>query len=186
MTPWIDALLSFIPAWSGMIIGCALLMLSLRESEKHMSAVFATEVSQNLLQSTFGDPIKSFLAGLVFTILVPSTSVMVSLLVPLTATKLIGSDQQILPYILGANIGTVFDVMVAALVTGDPAAIGIWLVHLTINIVGALLFLPLLTPFVRFVHKANDFLTGSRNRTVLFFSLFNGSPLAILLTKLFS
>jgi sodium-dependent phosphate cotransporter len=186
ITPWIDALLSFIPAWSGMIIGCAILMFSLRESEKHMSAVFATEVSQNLLQSTFGDPIKSFLAGLVFTILVPSTSVMVSLLVPLTATKLIRADQHILPYILGANIGTVFDVMVAALVTGDPAAIGVWLVHLTINIIGALLFLPVMKPFIRFVQKANDFLTGSRNRTILFFSLFNGSPLALLLARLFT
>lgn len=186
ITPWIDALLSFIPAWSGIIIGCALLMLSLRESEKHMSAVFATEVSKNLLQSTFGDPIRSFLAGLIFTILVPSTSVMVSLLVPLTATRLIEADQHILPYILGANIGTVVDVMVAALVTGEPAAIGVWLVHLTINIIGAILFFPLMNPFTRFVKIANDFLTDSRNRTILFFSLFNASPLAILLSRLFS
>jgi len=184
ITPWVDVLLSFIPSWAGLLIGCALLILSLRESEKHMSAVFATEVSKRLLQSTFGSPIRSFLVGLIFTILIPSTSVMVSLLIPLTATKLIRADQYILPYVLGANIGTVFDVMVAAFVTGNPAAIGVWLVHLSINIIGALIFLPLIRPFGAFVRRANNFLTYSKNRTILIDCLFNGMPLIFLLMQL--
>lgn len=186
VTPWVDILLSFTPPWLGFVSGCTLLILSLRASEKYMSAVFATEVSRSLLQSTFGDPLKSFLVGFVFTLLVPSTSVMVSLLVPLTATRLIGADQYILPYILGANIGTVFDVMVAALVTGNPAAIGVWLVHLTINILGALIFLPLTRPFTTFVRKVNDFQTYSRNRTILIFCISNGIPFIFLLLKLIS
>lgn len=185
VTPWVDALLFFIPSWSGIVIGCALLMLSLRETEKHMSAVFASEVSKKLLQSTFGHPVRSFFAGLIFTMLVPSTSVMVSLLVPLTAARLIRADANILPYILGANIGTVFDVMVAALVTGDPAAIGVWLVHLTVNLAGALIFLPLTRPFTEFVRNVNNFLTQSRNRTMIFFAIFNVSPLAFLLIRIF-
>lgn len=184
ITPWVDILLSFMPSWVGFIAACGLLLVSLEQSEKHMSAVFATEVSRRLLQSTFGSPIKSFLVGLAFTTLVPSTSVMVSLLVPLTATKLIEADQYILPYILGANIGTVFDVMVAALATGNPSAVGVWLVHLMINVLGALIFLPLTSPFSIFVRKTNDFITRSRNRTIAIFCLLNGIPLIILLVKL--
>ena len=184
ITPWVDDLLRIIPSWAGFAVACALLFVSLKESEKHMSAVFATEVSGRLLRSTFGSPARSFLVGLAFTILVPSTSVMVSLLVPLTATRLIEADQYILPYILGANIGTVFDVMVAAFATGNPSAIGVWLVHLTINCLGALIFLPLTRPFSLFVRRASDFLSSSRNRTIIFFCLLNGVPLIILLIKL--
>lgn len=181
ITPWINILLIYIPAWVGFIGGLVLLILSLMNVEKYMTAAFATETSKRLIQSTFASPFRSFLSGLAFTIMVPSTSVMVSLLIPLAATGFLGASSYLLPYILGANIGTVFDVMLAALATGDPAAIGVWLVHLTINVVGACIFLPLLKPFSTFVRNANDFLTFSKKRMLLFLSLSNGIPLLILI-----
>jgi sodium-dependent phosphate cotransporter len=110
---------------------------------------------------------------------------MVSILIPLVTTGIIDTSYYILPYILGANIGTVFDVMIAALATGNPAAIGVWLIHLTINVVGACIFLPLLKPFSASVQSVNNFLTFSKKRTIVFLGLSNGIPVIILVLGIF-
>ena len=180
ISPWVEFLLKYIPAWLGFIAGIALLLLALKNCEKYLSAAFAGEVAGNLIRSTFGSTAKAFLAGLVFTMLVPSTSVMISMLIPLFTTGVIDDGRNILPYILGANIGTVFDVMIAALATGNPAAIGVWLVHLTINVIGAIIFLPLVRPFSSSVNRINEYLTVSKKRTTIFLIVSNAVP-AILL-----
>ena len=184
ITPWVDFLLQYIPAWMGLIGGCILLLISLKNSEKYLSAAFASEVSKSLIRSTFGSTSKAFLAGLIFTMIVPSTSVMVSILIPLVTTGIIDTSYYVLPYILGANIGTVFDVMIASLATGNPAAIGVWLVHLTINTFGACIFLPLLKPFRTSVQSVNNLLTFSKRRTIIFLVLSNGIPATILILRI--
>lgn len=185
ITPWVDFLLEYVPAWIGFIVGCLMLIFSLKNCEKYLSAAFAGEVSSGLIRSTFGKTSKAFLAGLIFTIIVPSTSVMVSILIPLVTTGIVDTKHNILPYILGANIGTVFDVMIAALATGNPTAIGVWLVHLTINVVGACIFLPLAKPFSASVQGINDFLTFSKKRTIIFLFLSNAVPATILILGIF-
>jgi len=181
ITPWVEFLLEYIPPWLGFIAGCGLLLLALKNCEKYLSAAFAGEVAGNLIRSTFGSTTRAFLAGLIFTILVPSTSVMISMLIPLFTTGVIKDGRYILPYILGANIGTVFDVMIAALATGNPAAIGVWLVHLIINIIGASIFLPISKPFSSSVNKVNAYLTFSKKRTTMFLALSNAVPAILLI-----
>lgn len=183
ISPWVEVLLLYLPAWIGFLGGCVLLIFALRQTEKYMSITFSTETSKGFIKSTFGKPYRSFLAGLTFTLMVPSTSVMISMLIPLAAAGILEKHHYILPYILGANIGTVFDVMIAALSTGHPAAIGVWLVHLAINVLGACIFLPISKPFSTFVYKINDFLTYSKKRIIISFVLFNGTPLLFLLLK---
>lgn len=174
VTPWTHILLNYIPAWGGFVCGILLLILSLINLEKYMTSVFAGGASKRLIQSAFGSPFRSFLSGLTFTIIVPSTSVMVSILIPLAATGILKEEHHIMPYIIGANVGTVVDVMLAALATGNPTAIGVWLVHLAINIIGAVVFLPILKPFTSFVKKANDFVTFSKKRLLTFLGISNG------------
>jgi sodium-dependent phosphate cotransporter len=106
---------------------------------------------------------------------------MVSLLVPLAGSGVIRADYYILPYILGANIGTVFDVMIAALATGDPISLGVWLVHLTINVAGALIFFPLLKPFSRLVRWCADRIAASRRLTLIVTVIFHAVPILVML-----
>lgn len=181
VTPWIEPLLHYIPPWVGLIGGVVLLMASLIFSEQFLTATFSMPRSWSIIRATFAKPLRSFLAGFIFTIFVPSTTVMVSLLVPLAASGVISADYYILPYILGANIGTVFDVMMAALATGDPVAIGVWLVHLTINIIGAAIFLPLMKPFGIFVEKATEYLTNHTLRVVIFLGLLYLIPFLVII-----
>ena len=180
-TPWVDLLLKFIPAWIGLIIGGVTLVVALWGLERYMTAIFNMPKSWNIIRMTFTKPLRAFVAGFIFTILVPSTTVMVSLLVPLAASGVIRADYYILPYILGANIGTVFDVMIAALATGDPVSLGVWLVHLSINIIGALIFFPLLKPFSRLVRWSSDMVAQSQKRTILFMGVFHALPILVAL-----
>jgi sodium-dependent phosphate cotransporter len=181
ITPWIKPLLKVIPPWTGIIIGGLTLIVALGAIENYMTIIFSTPRSWNLIRTTFMDPKRAFIAGFLFTLMVPSTTVMVSLLVPLAASGVIKKEYYILPYILGANIGTVFDVMVAALATGDPTSLGVWLVHLTINLVGALIFFPLLDPFSKFTNKAAIFVSRDPKTTILITVIFHLIPIIIIL-----
>ncbi|MBS7619644.1 Na/Pi cotransporter family protein [Candidatus Bathyarchaeota archaeon] len=184
ITPWIPVLMQYIPPWITMIIGGATIILSLWGLERYMTALFSMPKSWNLIRGTFMKPFRAFLAGLLFTILVPSTTVMVSLLVPLAASGVISAEYYILPYVLGANIGTVFDVMLAALATGNPISLGVWLVHLSINLIGALIFFPLLGPFSRLARWSSKTVTRSPKITLIFLTVFHVVPIAIILSYL--
>jgi sodium-dependent phosphate cotransporter len=181
VTPWIDPFLELIPAWVGLIIGTVALIVALLGLENYMTAIFSMPMSWNLIRATFTKPLRAFIAGFLFTVLVPSTTVMVSLLVPLAGSGVIQADYYILPYILGANIGTVFDVMIAALATGDPISLGVWLVHLAINVTGALIFLPLLKPFSRLVRWCADRIAESRRLTLIITVIFHAVPVLVML-----
>jgi sodium-dependent phosphate cotransporter len=106
---------------------------------------------------------------------------MISLLVPLASSGAILADYYILPYILGANIGTVFDVMIAALATGTPVSMGVWLVHLSINFIGAVIFFPLMKPFSRIVRRTANIIAESPRITLVIAVLFHVIPLSVML-----
>jgi len=179
-TPWVDPLLDLVPAWMALILGGLTIIISLWGLERYMTAMFSMPKSWNLIRATFTNPLRAFAAGFLFTVLVPSTTVMISILVPLAASGVISADYYILPYILGANIGTVFDVMIAALATGDPISLGVWLVHLSINLIGAMIFFPLLTPFSRLVKWSSEIVTRSPKHTIFFLIVFHAVPIAVL------
>jgi len=180
-TPWVPVVLNYIPPWLGIVVGALMLILALSGVEKYMTEIFNMPRSWNLIRATFRKPVRAFMAGLIFTLLIPSTTVMVSLLVPLAASGVIGAEFYILPYILGANIGTVFDVMIAAMATGDPIALGVWLVHLSVNLIGAIIFLPLMKPFSRIVKVAADSVAASPRLTLFVTAVFHLVPAAIIL-----
>ena len=181
ITPWIKPLLGYIGPWAGLVGGGVLLLVALGAVEKYMTAIFSMPRSWNLIRSTFTRPKRAFLAGFIFTLLVPSTTVMVSLLIPLATSGVIKAEYYILPYILGANIGTVFDVMIAAMAIGDPIALGVWLVHLTINVAGAMLFMPILDPFARLTTRVADYVSKDPKTTLIITALFHIIPASIIL-----
>lgn len=181
LTPWVDPLANRISPWVGLVLGGLMLIIALGAVEEYMTALFSMPRSWNLIRSTFTNPKRSFIAGFLFTVLVPSTTVMVSLLVPLASSGVIRAEYYILPYILGANIGTVFDVMIAALATGDSISLGVWLVHFTINVVGAILFIPFLNPFSVLSRRVSKYISEDPRNTLIIAVLFHVIPTSIIL-----
>jgi sodium-dependent phosphate cotransporter len=181
LTPWVPILLRYIPVWAGLLSGALILILALGGVERYMSELFNMPRSWNLIRSTFTRPFRAFIAGLIFTLLIPSTTVMVSLLIPLPSSGVLSAEYYILPYILGSNIGTCFSVMLAAMATGEPVAMGVWLVQLVINVVGAAFFLLMMKPFSHIVRTIAEKIATSPKLTLGITAVFHLIPVSIIL-----
>jgi len=83
-----------------------------------------------------------FLAGLCFTIVVQSSSVTTSLLVPLVAAGIL-TIESAFPMTIGANIGTTSTGILASFATGNPHAMIIAFAHFLFNLTGAVFIYPI-------------------------------------------
>ncbi len=84
----------------------------------------------------------AILAGLFFTIIVQSSSITTSLLIPLIGAGLLTVDMAF-PITMGANIGTTTTAILASFATGNVAAITIAFVHFLFNIIGVTCIYPI-------------------------------------------
>ena len=131
----------------------------------------------------------AMLIGVAVTVMVQSSSITTSLLVPLAAAGVLRLEQAF-PVTLGANIGTTVTAFLAALaVSGPNAAAGleIALVHLLFNLTGILLVYPV--PRIRRLPlRAAEALTAvalrSRRMVVVWVMvLFYGIPTIVLVVS---
>ena len=106
----------------------------------------------NLEQRGFSDiaalvyrPVVMFILGCVLTLITLSVSLSLSLLVPLSARGYVRREN-VIPYIMGANITTFGDTALAAILLGNADA---FTVVLAIAVSGALVSLPILIFFYR-------------------------------------
>ena len=109
---------------------------------KKLESFFDTYVFRNLAMS--------FVVGLILTVMVQSSSITTSLIVPLAGAGVLRL-QQIFPFTIGANIGTTITGLLAALaVAGQPgidpkfvlAGATVAFAHFLFNASGAIIFLP--------------------------------------------
>ena len=75
------------------------------------------------------------------TVMVQSSSITTSLVVPLAGAGIL-TLRQIFPMTLGANVGTTITALLAALVTGNPAAVTVAIAHLLFNVFGIVVIWP--------------------------------------------
>jgi sodium-dependent phosphate cotransporter len=112
---------------------------------KTMRAAMQTRVEASLNRILRRSDAFSFVLGIAVTIMVQSSSITTSLLVPLAGAGLI-TLQQAFPVTLGANIGTTVTALLASLaVSGANAQAGVTiaLVHLLFNVTGTLMIYPI-------------------------------------------
>ncbi len=124
---------------SGVLIYVALMLLV-----RFMRAAMESRVETMVGRGLYRAPIVAMVIGVVATVMVQSSSITTSLLVPLAGAGMITLEQAF-PITIGANIGTTITALLAALaVTGPNARWGITiaLVHLLFNMSATLLIFP--------------------------------------------
>ena len=84
----------------------------------------------------------SIIVGIILTMLVQSSSITTSMVVPMAGAGLL-TLEQIFPYTLGSNIGTTITAILAALITGNIAAVTVAFAHTLFNVFGIILWWPL-------------------------------------------
>jgi sodium-dependent phosphate cotransporter len=131
------------------LIGTGLVFISVYLMGKLLKQLMVGR-AKDIFETALGrGPIAGIFAGLFITILMQSSSVTTSLMIPLAGSGVFGLNV-IYPFTLGANIGTtVTSLLAATSVTGEMAlpALEIAKVHLFFNLLGVLLIFGI--PFLR-------------------------------------
>jgi sodium-dependent phosphate cotransporter len=129
-----------------LLVGLALLFLALKFLVDFLRAVFSGRAEQILHRTLFRSAFAAILAGTALTVMVQSSSITTSTIIPLVGAGVI-TLEQLFPFTIGANIGTTVTAILAALHAGAPAGIVVAFSHLLFNLSGGVLIYGI--PWVR-------------------------------------
>lgn len=152
-------------AWLLFIIALLFLFIALKYMVSSLKVLVITNIKSWFDKVLFKTSVRAFFVGLFLTILVQSSSITVSLMVPLASAGLL-TLIQIFPYALGANVGTTVTAILAALLTGNISAVVVAFSHLVFNLAGIIVWAPLKFVPIKLTMKFADFST--RNKLIPF------------------
>lgn len=127
-----------------LVFSLLLLFLSLQFLVKLLKLLLLKKVELFFAQHLFKTSLQGFILGMIFTVMVQSSSITTSIVIPLAAAGIL-TLRQIYPYTLGANIGTTITAILASLVSGAVAPVAVAFSHLLFNMFGILLIYPIAT-----------------------------------------
>jgi len=125
-----------------LIAAIVILFFALRYLVVNLKVLVIGKIESFFDKTLFKNALRALIMGLIFTVLVQSSSITTSLAVPLAGAGIL-TLRQIFPYTLGANVGTTITAMLAALVTGAEAAVQVAFAHLLFNILGIFIVWPI-------------------------------------------
>ena len=124
------------------IFGFGLLFMGLTAMKDAMSPIAQTTFFQDLIIALEGNMFLGILVGAVMTAVVQSSSASTAILLSLAATGAI-SLQVAIPILFGNNIGTCVTALLSSL-NANKVAKKAAFIHLSFNLIGTLIFLPLI------------------------------------------
>ncbi len=135
-----------------LIVGILGLFVALRYLVKLLRALLLGRSERLLHKYVFGNAAAAMFFGVLITVMVQSSSITTSVMVPMVGAGIV-TVAQIFPFVLGANIGTTVTAILAALVAASggglngEAALTVAFAHLCFNVFGIALLWPI--PFIR-------------------------------------
>ncbi len=125
-----------------LLVALLCLFFSMAGIVKNMKGIVMEKIERVLNKYLFRNAFVSLVFGMLFTALVQSSSITISILIPIVGAGIL-TIEQIFPYTLGANIGTTITALLAALTFGKEAAMTVAFSHLVFNVFGIGIFYPL-------------------------------------------
>tara|TARA_E500000331_G_scaffold171959_1_gene166302 strand:- start:5826 stop:6962 length:1137 start_codon:yes stop_codon:yes gene_type:complete len=124
-----------------LLVALGFLFFSLRNLTKLIKSLVIFRLQAFFDTHIFKTTLRAVFFGIIITILVQSSSITTSLVIPLAGAGVL-TLRQIFPYTLGANIGTTVTSLLASMVSGTIAPLAVALSHLTFNLLGIALLYP--------------------------------------------
>jgi Na+/phosphate symporter len=172
-----------LPGWARLLAGLGALLLAFNLLDRALPEMHAERSSFQRIGTLVYRPIAMFMLGCAVTAVTMSVSVSLSILVPLSARGLVRRENS-LPYIMGANITTFIDTLVAALITGGPAAFMIVLVEmLSVALFSVIVLLFFYRLFARVILDAQELIIRSNKTLGVFIGIMMVVPLLLLLLQ---
>ena len=125
-----------------LLLAIAVLFAALRYLVLILRSLVIERLEAFFSRYIFASAIRGLLLGLFVTVMVQSSSIALSVIVPLAGAGVL-TLAQVFPYALGANVGTTVTALMASLATGSIAPVTVAFAHLMFNICGTAVFYPL-------------------------------------------
>jgi len=172
----------------GILLGLAVILLiaSLIFLVKTLRTMVVNRAEQFVNRWLFRSDLTALLLGVCLTVLVQSSSITTSLIVPLVGAGVV-SLHRCYPFTLGANLGTTCTALLAAMATvsmaeGGTLGVTTAFAHLIFNLLGIAIFYPLKVIPITAARKLADLAAESKRWAVLFvLGVFFGVPLLVIM-----
>jgi solute carrier family 34 (sodium-dependent phosphate cotransporter) len=180
--PFVDLAEAHLPGWALFVIGIGTILLALSLIDRVLPEVSSDSASKR--SAWLKRPWTMFLLGCVVATLTLSVSVALTVLVPLAVKGYVKRDEA-LPYIMGANITTLADTLVVAMLQPTPVAARIVLAEaIGVTIVSLFILSLVYKPVKHAVIGLDDWLVTRNIRLAGFVFVLFLIPIALLLSGL--
>lgn len=161
-------LLILLPRWMLFLVGLGIIMLSFSLFDKCLPQMTLKESQIGRMSRLVYRPWVMFILGALITLISMSVSVSLSILVPLSQRGFVRREN-VIPYIMGANITTFIDTLLAAVLLNNPPAFTVVLVEMTsITIVSVLILAIIYHRYHRAMLNVVAWMTASNRHLALF------------------
>lgn len=173
--------LSLLPRWVLFLVGLGIILISFNLFDKCLPQMTIKESQVGQVSRLVYRPGIMFLLGALVTMVSMSVSVSLSILVPLSHRGFVRREN-VIPYIMGANITTFVDTLLAAVLLDNPPAFTVVLVEmLSIAVVSILILAFLFKPYQKWVLNLVAWITSDNRHLALFMFLILLVPVILLL-----
>ncbi|MDP9118736.1 MAG: hypothetical protein M3M93_00465 [Actinomycetota bacterium] len=181
--PVLDVIENLVPSGFLFLIGLLVILVSFKVLD-HVLPQVNSDTTAAKRASWMRRPWTMFALGCIVATLTLSVSVALTVLIPLAVKGYVRRDEA-LPYIMGANITTLADTLVVAMLQRDPAAAQIVLAEaIGVTIVSLAILAFWYQPVKRSVIRLDDYLVGSTRRMAIFVGILVVLPVSFLLSGL--
>jgi hypothetical protein len=179
--PFVDLAEGHLPGWALFLAGLIVILISFNLIDRVLPEV-SSDATAAKRASWLKHPWTMFALGCLVATLTLSVSVALTVLVPLAAKGYVKREEA-LPYIMGANITTLADTLVVAMLQPTPVAAQIVLAEaIGVTIVSLIILAFFFQPVKRSVIGLDDWLVQSNTRLAVFVGVLFVLPITFLLT----
>jgi Na+/phosphate symporter len=178
--PIIAFLQPLLPRWSLFLIGLGIIMVSFNLFDRCLPQMAIKESQVGRISRLVYKPWVMFILGGLVTLISMSVSVSLSILVPLSNRGFVRREN-VIPYIMGANITTFIDTLLAAVLLNNPDAFTVVLVEmLSITIVSILILLTVYHRYERGMLALVAWVTDSNRHLAIFMTIILVVPILLM------
>jgi Na+/phosphate symporter len=180
-TPLVKLLVSFLPTWALFLVGLGIIMASFNLFDRCLPQMTVKDSQVGRVSRLVYRRWVMFVLGAVVTLISMSVSVSLSILVPLSNRGFIRREN-VIPYIMGANITTFIDTLLASVLLDNPAAFTIVLVQMvSITIVSSIILVTIYRPYERIMLDFVGWVTAHNRNLALFMATIFLVPIILML-----
>lgn len=170
----------FLPGWVFFLVGLGIVILSFNLFDRCLPQMTIKESQVGRMSRLVYRPWVMFALGAAVTLVSMSVSVSLSILVPLSARGFVRREN-VIPYIMGANITTFIDTLLAAVLLNNPSAFTIVFVEMfSITLVSIIILITAYRHYERTMLNFVAWVTASNWNLAVFMTTIFVAPIMLM------